>query len=335
MKKILLSVCMCCAVAFSANAQIVKNDFLAGYSIGDDLEKGAYTGTTQGDDNPIMQNQWNLSGKTGNSDQGGTNPKVVAPLVYAGYAESGKDVAVDLLKTESGQNRTTIYSLMPDYTYGAGTYYVAFMFNASTASTTSGNEFFALDGNYTANGQRARFGIKGIDTEEKNTYMIGLGDSGTPAASAFSGVFNFGETYLAVLKVVLNESGSNPGQGDGTGTVWAFINPDVAGAEPATAFSSLGITGTALKSIRGLTIRQRSTQAVQVGGFRFSDTWEGALGQTLSSIENNTANEGNIVSTKYYNLNGIEVAEPINTNNIYIKKDIYENGSIVTSKVIR
>lgn len=335
MKKILLSTFVLCAAIFSVNAQIMKNDFLTGYSVGDDLEKGAYPSTTQGDANPIMANQWNLSGKTGNSDQGGTNPKTVAPLVYAGYVESGKNVAIDLLKTESGQNRTTIYSLMSDYTYGAGTYYVAFMFNASFASTSSGNEFFAFDGNYTANGQRARFGIKGIESDENNTFMIGLGDGGTPAAGAFSGTFNFGETYLVVLKVVLNESAANPGQGDGTGTVWAFINPDITGTEPATAFSTLGITGTALKSVRGLTIRQRSTLAAQIGGFRFSDTWAGALGTDGSSIGENNADKGNVVSTKYYNLKGVEVKEPAQNSGLYIQKDTFEDGTVVSAKVIK
>lgn len=336
MKKLLLSACLCSAIILSANAQFVKNDFLSGYTAGENLEKGAYPSTTQGEDNPIKLNQWNLSGKTGTSDQGGENPKTVAPLVYAGYTESGKNVAVDLLKTESGQGRTTIYSMMSDYTYGAGTYYLAFMFNASTASVTSGNEFLSLDGNYTANGQRARFGIKGIDTEEKNTYMIGLGDGGTPAAGAFSGSFNFGETYLAVLKVTLKESSSNPGQGDGTGTAWVYINPNITQDEPASAFTTLPITGTALKSIRGITIRQRSTLAAQIGGLRFSDSWAGALGQEgPNSIENNVTEKGNVISTKYYNLSGLEVNEPVNTNNVYIQKAVYENGSVEVTKVIR
>ncbi len=310
-----------CAGVLFANAQLIKNNFLAGYTVGQDLEKGAYANTTQDETNPIKLNQWNLSGKTGNNDQSpeSVSPKLVAPLTYASYIESGKNVAIDLLKLTTG-GRTDIYSLADDNTYGAGTYYVAFMFNVS-AATTSGAEFISLDGNYTGNAQRARLGIKGID---ETTYAIGLGDGGAP--SVFSGIYNFGTTYLAVLKVVID--------GAGLGTTSVYINPNVAGTEPASStVTPVGITGTALKAIRGLVIRQRSTLAAQLGGLRFAKTWTDALGQGASSAKTANADKGEVISVNYYTTTGVQVQEP--SNGVYIQKLTYSNGAVETIKILK
>ncbi len=265
MKKIVLTMLTCTSVLF-ANAQLITRDFLTGYTVGNNLEKGTYANTTQGVGTPIMANQWSRSGKDDANNTSGANPKTVAALTYSGYSESGKDVAVDLLQLAEG-GRTSIYSIASDNVYGAGTYYVAFMYNVSAASTDAGNEFFSIDGNYTGNSQRARFGVKGIN---ENTYAIGLGDGGVP--TDFSGTYNFNQTYLAVVKVTID--------GTGVGTTWVYINPDTKGTEPTTATATCGITGTALKSVRGIVIRQRSSLAAQIGGIRLAKSWSDALGES-------------------------------------------------------
>lgn len=328
MKKILLTAGLVCAGFMVANAQLIKDDFLAGYGIGTDLEKGQYANTTQGEGTPIMVDQWNRSGKDNANDQSGENPQTVPALSYDGYVGSDKDVAIALAKLETG-GRTTIYSLASDNTYGAGTYYVSFLINVTAASPTSGQEFFALDGNYTGNAQRARFGVKRTDAEA-TTYMIGLGDGSAPAANAFSGSFDFGTTYLAVMKVELTDDGTGLGTGGGTTSV--FINPDVNATEPATAFATSPITGTALKAIRGLVVRQRSTIEAEIGGFRFAKTWSDALGQGGSSINNVDADKGEVVSTTYFTVTGAAVSNP--AAGIFIKKTAYANGSTDVEKVI-
>jgi len=328
MKRILLSASLCFAITLGANAQFVKNDFLTGYSANENLEKGEYpSGAVQGTD-PIMKNQWNLTGKS--NDRSGVSPKTAAALTYQGYVESGKDVAIDLAKLESG-NRSTIYSLgesgdeLP-----AGTYYLSFLLNMNTVSSTSTNstDFLAFDGNYTGTSQRARLTAMGID---ENTYKMTLnGTSSTiPAGSAnLKGSFNLGETYHIVIKGII--------AGDGTGTCSLYVNPDLSQDEPVTALHTESITGTALKSIRGITIRQRTTVAGQISGIRFSDSWKGAVGEDgPNSIIDNSADKGNIVSSRYFDLRGVEVNEPVNTNSVYVKKDIYENGSVEVTKVIR
>ena len=306
---------------------LITRDFLVGYTVGDYLEKGSYANTNQDATSPIQINQWNLSGKAGLADQGGTNPPTVAPLTYSGYIESGKDVAINLLKTPSGENRTSIYSLASDNTYAPGTYYVAFMFNASTASTTSGNEFISLDGNYTGNAQRARFGIKGIDA---TTFAVGLGDSGAP--TTFNGTFNYGQTYLAVMKVTFSVDASN----NSTGNTWVYINPDITQSEPLAAFATLPIaSNTALRAIKGLVVRQRSTQALQVGGIRFATTWVAAAtsASTITGINNPNVGKGEIISEKYYTLTGIEVSQ--STTGLLIKKVVYDNGVVEATKIFK
>ena len=261
---------MVCVAAMTLNAQLIKNDFLVGYTVNGNLEKGAYTSTNQDATTPIMINQWNLAGKTGANDQSGANPTVVAPLYYTGYVESGKDFAIDLLKLATG-GRTSIYSLASDNTYGAGTYYLAYMVNLTTATTTA-TDFVSYDGNYTGNAQRSRLTVKGIDA---TTFQLGMGDAGV-ATTFGSTLLNFGQTYLVVVKLTI--------AGDGTGTCWLFINPDIS-IEPSTYFATSTITGTALKSIRGLVIRQRSTLAAQVGGFRLASSWSSVLGLSNTGVQ--------------------------------------------------
>lgn len=340
MKKIFTLAAACLALTV-ANAQLPKSDFLTGYTVGQTLEKGTYDDTAQGDANPIKINQWNRSGKADANNTSGASPVTVAPLTYEGYSESGKDVAVELLKLESGQGRTTIYSLSNNNNdFGAGTYYLAFMFNVSTAG--SSNEFLAFDGNYTGNGQRARFGVKKVDDE---TYELGVGDSGAPS-TFIAQKLNYNQTYLAVLKITID--------GAGLGQCALFLNPTLA-SEPATADLTTNITGTALKSIRGITIRQRSTLAAHLGGFRFAANWADVIGQgpniivDSNNIEEATiyANGSSIVTSGAGSLNIINLAgaQLINASTngqldtdlgagFYLVQFTNEAGETITRKVV-
>jgi hypothetical protein len=325
-------------------AQLIKNDFLSGYSVNDVLEKGTYSGTDQ-TLVTIMQNQWNLAGKTGANDQSGANPVVADPLYYTGYAESGKDVSINLAKLSTG-GRTTIYSLASDNAYGntsggaSTTYYLTFMFNLSTASTTSAAEFLSFDGNFTGNAQRARFTVKGIDA---NTYQIGMGDSG--AASTFgTSVLNFNQTYLGVIKLTID--------GTGTGNCWAYINPTLGTSDPPASYESTSaVTGTALKAIRGIVIRQRSTLAGQLGGFRLTSTWGmGAATPVETVIKDSPAvyfTDGTIVTpgkgtvvvfnslgAPVWNVVTDGVCTPVLEKGIYVIRFTAADGTVLTKKIV-
>jgi len=53
-----------------------------------------------------------------------------------------------------------------------------------------------------------------------------------------------------------------------------------------------------------------------------------------TSIEDEQADAGTVISVKYYNLNGLEILEP-SDKGIYIQKALYENGSTKTSKILK
>jgi hypothetical protein len=335
MKKVILLAMAVSFVCFT-NAQLIKRDFLSGYIVNSTLEKGAYGSTTQDAATPIMINQWNLAGKTGNNDQSGENPKVVDPLYYTGYAESGSDVAIDMLKLSTG-GRTSIYSLDNASLFGEGTYYLAVMLNLTSASLTSAADFISFDGNYTGNAQRSRITAKGVD---ETTYVLGMGDSGV--ATTFGTALYYTQTYLAVIKVTID--------GTGAGTSWLYINPEISATEPSTYYSTSAISGTALKSLRGLVIRQRSTIAAQIGGFRLASSWASALGIStgINDINLNnsikisyktiiTENAGNI---RIYSLAGSEVLNVategrLDTNlpkGMYLIKFVDKSGKTSTTK---
>jgi len=353
MKKTITSLMLCSAVLF-ANAELIKNDFFAGYAVGDDLEKGAYSGTSQGDAAPLMVNQWNLSGKPGANDQSevSASAKMVAPLTYAGYVESGEGVAAELLMLEAG-GRTAIYSLASDNnTYGAGTYYLAFLSNVSEA-TTSANEFLSFDGNYTGNAQRVRYTVQGVD---ETTYKVGLfGNTASADAIYCSNALNFNQTYLSVIKLTLN--GAENEAGTGEGDAWLWINPDLSQGEPAEAMVTVPFSGTALRSIRGLVLRQRASLAAQVGGLRFATTWADAVGPQIGDGSNvNTVNGddnaikavGNSIMTtagtiSIFNLAGVEVVSQQATsgrfeaslpNGLYIVSFVDAQGLKSAARVI-
>ncbi|MDD4971477.1 MAG: T9SS type A sorting domain-containing protein [Paludibacter sp.] len=339
MKKLLL-LAIVCVVAITMNAQLIKNDFLAGYAVNGNLEKGAYASTTQDAVTPIMINQWNLAGKTGTNDQSGVNPTVVDPLYYTNYVDSGKDFAINLLKLASG-GRTSIYSLASDNTYGAGTYYLAFIFNVSTASLTSTAEFLSFDGNYTGNAQRGRLTLKGIDDL---TYQVGMGDAGV--ATVFNSTsLNFNQTYFGVIKITID--------GAGLGTSWLYINPELTSTEPTTNYATSSITGTALKSIRGVVIRQRSSLAAQIGGFRLASSWSSAIGISGTGVKQIQRNSNNITATgntiitsesgslKVYNLAGKEVLSSKTegkltttlSKGLYLVRFVSNEGNVKSAKV--
>ncbi|NDW09666.1 hypothetical protein [Dysgonomonas sp. 520] len=333
MKKILLSTFVLCASIFSINAQVIKNDFTTGLNIGAKLEKGEYTSTTQGEENPIKANQWNRTGKTGDGNQGGTSPLVIAPMTYAGYVESGVSNAIQLARFEKVESvspsRFSIYSLTNSSEYTEGTYYVAMMVNVEEVASSAGADFFMLDGNYTANNQRAKIFVKNA-AEDATKFVFGLADDSSSPAVTTSAEYNKGETYLLVLAYNFDAKGVV-----GSNGIQLFINPDItATSAPATPTIATDVKATSLAVLRGLTVRQRTTTKIQIGGIRFADSWGGAVKGTQSSINEGNMDKGNIISTKYFDMKGIEVLEPA-TSNIYIQKDVYENGSVETSKIVK
>lgn len=312
MKKLLLSAMTVCLGIVAVNAQILKTDFMTGYTIGDGIEKGVYVDPNT----PSMLDQWNLS----RLEQQGANPLAVAPLTYPNFINSNKDVAMGLLSV----SRATIYSLASNSTtYAAGTYYLAFTLNVSKATTTQGAEFISFDPDQRGGTWRARVGVKaGPDSE---TFTIGVNGTNSLTTITWGSVdYNIGETYLVVLKATFDATGN--------GTCALFVNPAKSETEPTTATISTTLSG--LSYIRAISVRQRSNFEAHLGGLCFTDDWSNIFDKTPTSIVDVNTDKGEIVSVKYYNLNGVEVSS-LPASGVCIKQTTYAGGTVETQKVIK
>ena len=232
------------------------------------LERDAYTGTTQGT-GVIKVNQWNRGGKGG--DDGGENPAIAAStLAFGSYIDNRKGSEIQLAKLSTG-TRASIYSMQESYTYSEQPFYVALLVQISSV-TSSTADIFACDGNYTANAQRARMFIG----PSGSGYKIGVGWNGAP--SDWSPELEFGSTHLVVIKVT-------PDKENGTDAESAvfYLDPDLDAAEADQTPVST-VVGNGLKSVRGLTVRQRSNCAGKIAGIRFGASWTDVVKKAVTGL---------------------------------------------------
>ena len=232
------------------------------------LERDAYTGTTQGT-GVIKVNQWNRGGKGG--DDGGENPAIAAStLAFGSYIDNRKGSEIQLAKLSTG-TRASIYSMQEGYTYSEKPYYVALLVQISSV-TSSTADIFACDGNYTANAQRARMFIG----PSGSGYKIGVGWNAAP--SDWSPELEFGSTHLVVIKVT-------PDKENGTDAESAvfYLDPDLDAAEADQTPVST-VVGNGLKSVRGLTVRQRSNCAGKIAGLRFGESWADVVKKAVTGL---------------------------------------------------
>lgn len=280
MKKLFLGIAAI-AASISLNAQYIQTlpldytDFFRADAIAEDgehLERGAYAGTSQGDSNPLLANQWNLSGKTEN--QGLSNPAIVVnDLSWGDYIDNVQGMAIVYVGTETGTRYST-YSLKKNNDYSSAdaskSLYLAFLVNFSKISSSEGAEFLAFDGNYTANTARARVGAKMIkDGEDHNIgYQIGI-DYSNSKPSVFSTTLNYNETHLVIVKISPN---THKGTNDESAELW--LDPDLTKTETENTSAKIAsVVGNGIGSVRGIDIVQRKNIAGKIAGLRFGDNW--------------------------------------------------------------
>lgn len=232
------------------------------------LERGEYATTTQSS-GVIMADQWNRGGKSG--ENGGENPAIAAStLAFGSYIDNRKGSEIQLAKLSTG-TRASIYSMQESYTYSEQPFYVALLVQISSV-TSSTADIFACDGNYTANAQRARMFIG----PSGSGYKIGVGWNEAP--SDWSPELEFGSTHLVVIKVT-------PDKENGTNAESAvfYLDPDLDAAEADQTPVST-VVGNGLKSVRGLTVRQRSNCAGKIAGIRFGASWADVVKKAVTGL---------------------------------------------------
>lgn len=285
MKKITLLLAFCSiyviAKAYPQTLPIDYQQFFATSAMGTDpsLEKGIYTSSTA----TIMPNQWNRSGKLTAGEGAGVSPIVEnSTLNYSTYVDNNIGKAINLdpnIQADpnvSGSTfRTTIYSLTSSSTdYTGKAFYAGMLVNFTTVTSTSGTDFFGFDSNYTGNAQRGRIFVKA--SVNSGYYNMGIGFSSTSDVSAWSGDLTLGTTYFIVAKIIPASSGSE--------TIALYINPAIGATEAESAVNNTGSYTAALKSIKGLIIRQRPGMGGKIAGIRFGDNWSDVVKASPSSL---------------------------------------------------
>jgi len=312
------------------NAQVLKTDFLSGYTIGEVIEKGTYV---SGDEAKL--NQWTLTGRA--SEISGTNPLAVSPLIYDGYVNSGKDVAIGMTSLEGSEIRASVYTLAKNGTtylpYGS-TFYFAFTFSVSTVPTdpVKPADFFAFMEDHIGQNFRQKITVLNSSGDDSK-YKIGIFvDKASSTNNWYSEVYDCGQTHLVVLKITFD--GQDPMK---NGSVSVFIDPEKNTAEPTPSllYTIEDGSGTEMyfKNLRGFAVRQMAGLSGSIGGFVLADSWNELWDGNPTSVENMTS-EKEVESVKYYNLNGVQVSNLLNEG-IYIEKIQYRDGEIVSRKITR
>jgi hypothetical protein len=314
-----------------AEPPLIKNDFLSGYNIGDFLEQGSYTSESESEET-LQQFRQAWLAKYGN-DPAAFSTKIIAPLSYSGYVESGKNTAFEAPKLASGDHRFG-YSLTDRAEYNYGAYYLAFMVNVnSDLNINSASTLRAIIG--TGTRYTFQYDIRGVmlgvtkGGAQSGKFRFGVGTRHNNANMTLSsGSYNFNETYLIVLKYDME-----------TGEASLFVNPSIGETAPAPIASVTAanedMLATAERGIRAIYVVQDPYKSEKIGGIRFANTWADAIGwdSSTSLAERLTvAGKRNIVSEIYYTASGVRVVNPAK-DGIYIKKTLYENG-VESNKIL-
>ena len=252
------------AAGLSLNAQTLPLDYTTFFaesalaSDGEHLERDAYASTTQGSSGEALKAfMWSRSGKA--TDQGGDNPAIAAnTLEYGNYIDNlkGKEIILANLPIvgETNQLRSSIFGLKSNYDYSGAPYYMAALVQINEAAGKG--DILAFDRLYV--------------NKQGSGYKLGLGWNGDP--TVWTEELAFGSTQLVVIKIV--PCGNVSGEQTETGALW--INPDLSKSEAEnTVFAEVSYTNSSslFKSVRGITIRQRSKIGGKIAGLRFSDNW--------------------------------------------------------------
>ena len=255
MKKILLAVAAVCAT-FVAEAQIIKNNLLAGIEIGNAIEANAYGDKTDA----IYTEGWS-GGYTSKPVEGSKSPVAAAPLTYAGYNEGGNSIQLGSAFGEGIRGRrASVYSLTSGKEYRKGALYLSFLIQIEKVATPNPSEVAALSSGYVGGGNRGTFYIA---RDEMDRSKVRFGVSLIKEVAMAPELYDMKQTYLIVIKVDYNTQQAS-----------LFINPNLAGEEPeAVAVANVG--DSELKhAIRAISFRDRNSYRGRIGNFRLAQSWE-------------------------------------------------------------
>lgn len=232
------------------------------------------------------QGGWLLTSKTGDDYTIDPQPQVVDVDLnfpcYGGSVTSGKSVQYQ----SPTSNGRISYTQFTGSSYKTGTYYVAFLLNAHTVTTTV-RDFISFEGG-TGSNQRGKLWIRKDATN--STYKLLATYNAQPETTSDGWItgLQIDKTYLVVMKYEFIEGATND-------EVTLFVDFPIGSVENATevqAHSMKAICGQGLDAsaaefsqIKGIAIRQRtSTPDMKIGHIRVATTWEEAIDYQLPGV---------------------------------------------------
>lgn len=255
MKKVLLTMALF-VIASLSYAQVLKNNFLAGYKVGDKLEKAVYMDKTD----PIKLDTW-CRGFMPTPVEGYEGPLVGEELSYPGYHEGGLSIKFGNLPY--GAKPISVYSMDKGKKFNGGTLYFSFLANFSQLEGNGIVDFVAFSPNYVGGSDR---GIVCVGREGSNKIRFGVGLVRKRVEGTT--VYDYNKTYLLVIKLDYEKNEAS-----------LFINPDLSGEEPKANIVTDGGEYVLEHPMRSVSFRNRYGYIGNVGNFRLSNSWAGVTAQ--------------------------------------------------------
>lgn len=259
MKKIFFAIAAL-FVTMSVEAQVIKNNLLAGYNVGDQLEKQEYLDKTS----PVVIDSWSR-GVMNNADIQSHSAIVTDGLTYTGYNEGGLAIGLGSSFDEGARGRRpAVYSLTEGKEYRKGMLYLSFLVKIDKTDAKNPSEVAALSSSVVGGGNRGTFFVA---RDEMDRNKLHFGVSLTKEITMAPATYEVGKTYLVVVKIDY-----------ATAKASLFVNPDLCGTEPEpVAVADAGENG--LKhAIRSISVRDRNSYKGAIGSFRLTQSWE-AIGE--------------------------------------------------------
>lgn len=210
-------------------------------------------------------------------------------LTYATYASSGIGGSLWFTKGGSGVNDGDIHRKFDSVTT-TGNVFVSFLVKLDSATAT-GDYFFHFAPKTIGTTFRGRVYAKNFSTG----FVFGLSKTGTPTVYDSTVTFNFGQTYLVVMKYAFNTTATN----DDLVTMYVYTSgvPMTEPGTPALTISALGAGVTNDPTdIGSVAVRQgNNTPTGYVDGIRISTIWGEApvpveLSSFAASVNGSTVN---------------------------------------------
>lgn len=192
----------------------------------------------------------------------GNHPVIVANegLIYPGYY-AYQGLAAQTVFSGSAED---VKKAFADQT--SGTFYAAFLVNASEVKTTADYFFHFLPSLSSSTDFKGKVFVQ-KDTSDHLRFGITKAANAISESAATPYIYSLDTTYLIVMKYVIVSGASND-------EVYMWVNPVIGETEPAPQLTAADLTGADIGAIGAVAIRQGSNGPIaRIDGIRVTNNW--------------------------------------------------------------